>query len=212
MRLLISRSVPGLVRDIGEYAYTHHCGMLVTPRTWHSPALAIEIGAVWAADNDCFQGLNKAAFVTMLKRLTSFSECKFIAAPDVVANAEATLTRFKLWSPIIRWYGFPVALVAQDGLESLPIAWSSFDALFIGGSTQWKLSQHAALLAREAKQRGKWVHMGRVNSNKRIRYARTIGCDSIDGTGYARFSKSEVPPALLALKYQQTALWEGLCF
>ena len=27
-----------------------------------------------------------------------------------------------------------------------------------------------------------WVHMGRVNSQRRLRYAHAIGCDSVDGT------------------------------
>ena len=35
--------------------------------------------------------------------------------------------------------------------------------------------------------RGKWVHMGRVNSTRRIRYAASIGCDSVDGTKWVRW-------------------------
>ena len=30
-------------------------------------------------------------------------------------------------------------------------------------------------------------YQGRVNSRKRIRYARSIGCDSIDGSSFAVF-------------------------
>jgi len=75
-----------------------------------------------------------------------------------------------------------VALVAQDGLESLPVPWEDFDALFIGGSTAWKLSEAARELCQEAKRRGKWVHMGRVNSLRRMQVAEAFGCDSADGT------------------------------
>lgn len=32
-----------------------------------------------------------------------------------------------------------------------------------GGDTEWKLSHYAARLTWEAYERGKWVHMGRVN-------------------------------------------------
>ena len=60
--------------------------------------------------------------------------------------------------------------------------WDDFDALFIGGTTDWKLGDGAAQLVREAKRRGKWVHMGRVNSLRRMIYAESIGCDSADGT------------------------------
>jgi hypothetical protein len=62
----------------------------------------------------------------------------------------------------IRAVGYPAALVAQDGLEDLPICWSSFDALFLGGTTRWKLGSAAARFAQQARQRGVWVHMGRV--------------------------------------------------
>jgi hypothetical protein len=80
------------------------------------------------------------------------------------------------------WFGLPVALVAQDGLEHLDVPWTWFDVLFIGGSTGWKLGPGAASLAEEAHRRGKRVHMGRVTSWKRLRYAAHIGCDSADGT------------------------------
>ena len=69
--------------------------------------------------------------------------------------------------------------------------------LFIGGTTEWKLGRHARALVREAKQRGKHVHMGRVNSAKRYRYAEAIGCDSADGT-FLTFGPDANLPRLLA--------------
>ncbi len=41
--------------------------------------------------------------------------------------------------------------------------WHRLDALFVGGSTYFKLGPTAAGLVREAKRRGLWTHMGRVN-------------------------------------------------
>ena len=35
---------------------------------------------------------------------------------------------------------------------------------------------------RGLQQRGLWIHMGRVNSLRRLAYAASIGCHSIDGT------------------------------
>ena len=49
----------------------------------------------------------------------------------------------------------------------------------------------------EAKRRGKHVHMGRVNSKTRYRYAEAIGCDSVDGT-YLAFGPDENLPKLLS--------------
>jgi len=62
------------------------------------------------------------------------------------------------------------------------VPWDDFDALFIGGTTAWKLSEAVYQLCQEAKRRGKWVHMGRVNSLRRMRLAESFGCDSADGT------------------------------
>lgn len=82
----------------------------------------------------------------------------------------------------IRALGFPVALVLQDGQQDVPIPWDEIDAVFVGGTDQFKLGRVAARLCQEAKARGKWVHVGRVNSLKRLRYSVSIGADSVDGT------------------------------
>lgn len=142
-------------------------------------------GAVWCADNGCFgKGYpgDTEWFAWLEANAHRADSCVFAVAPDVVGDAAATLTRSAPWLPRIRDLGYPAALVAQDGLESLPVPWDDFDCLFIGGSTGWKLGPHARRLAGEARSRGKWVHMGRVNSERRFRYAQTIGCHSVDGT------------------------------
>lgn len=122
--------------------------------------------------------------------------CAFATAPDVVGDATATLADSLPWLPRIRALGYPAALVAQDGLEALPVPWDAFDVLFIGGSTEWKLGRHARALVREAKVRGKRAHMGRVNSARRYRYAAAIGCDTADGT-YLTFGPDVNLPKLL---------------
>ena len=106
-----------------------------------------------------------------------------------MGNARATLRRFRVWGPIIQGHGFPVALVLQDGQESLPVPWSDLDAVFVGGTTAWKLGYAAHTLVQEATQRGKLVHMGRVNSLVRMRLAARWGCDSVDGSGFSRWRK-----------------------
>lgn len=69
--------------------------------------------------------------------------------------------------------------------------------LFVGGSTAWKLGGAARSIIRQAKALGKHVHMGRVNSERRYRYALAIGCDSCDGT-YLTFGPDINLPAVLA--------------
>jgi hypothetical protein len=140
---------------------------------------------VWAADNGCFSNpeLDPEDFLKWLKKLSSgLTKCLFAVAPDVVADPIETWIRSKPILPKIRNLGYKAALVAQDGMEDRPVSWESFDTLFIGGSTEWKLSEGAFYLLNEARRRGKWTHMGRVNSRRRLRIAVTAGCDSVDGT------------------------------
>jgi hypothetical protein len=153
---------------------------MITPRMGQMPPP----GQFWAADNGRYAApadYTDTGFLDWLARMPAES-CLFATAPDVVGDAAATLALSEPMFDRISALGFPVAFVAQDGQESLPVPWDRFDALFIGGTTAWKLGESAAQIAREAKRRGKWVHMGRVNSLRRMRYAESIGCDSADGT------------------------------
>ena len=109
------------------------------------------------------------------------SSCLFVVAPDVVGQAQATLEKYQYWGPKLRRDGWPVAFVAQDGQENLPFP-ASFDALFIGGSTAWKMSEAALMCIKRAQMLGKWVHVGRVNSQLRIAHFQLASVNSVDGT------------------------------
>jgi hypothetical protein len=174
-------------------------GLLTTPRSKYRPSVA----KIWAADNGCFgKGYpGDAAYLEWLANHSAHaSRCLFATAPDVVGDAEATLDRSLPMLPKIRALGYPAALVAQDGLEHLTVPWDQFDVLFVGGSTEWKLSPAAARLLREAKARGKRTHMGRVNYGRRIRYAKGLDAvDSIDGTRLRFGADVHLGPLLAAL-------------
>lgn len=143
--------------------------------------------APFAIDNGCFAGFQDAAFCGLLKREWERREqCLFVTLPDVVGNARRTLECFEYWYG--KTTGWKRALVAQDGLEYLPIPWDLIDAIFIGGSTAWKLSAHAADIIRTGQILGKWTHAGRVNTPGRFEYFQALGVDSIDGTGLSRYS------------------------
>jgi hypothetical protein len=162
----------------------------------------------------------------LAKNAYAAADCLFATAPDVVGDAAATLERSAPYLPMIRALGYPAALVAQNGIEDVEVPWDTFDALFVGGSleclpcsfvwpsdkkpgrrqrcpscqrllTEWKTGAVARDLVREAKARGKWVHMGRVNSELRYRLAYEMACDSVDGT-YLVFGPRVNLPKLLA--------------
>jgi hypothetical protein len=168
---------------------------MLTPRMRQMPPE----GQPWAADNGRFaspKDYTDAGYLAWLAKMPS-ETCLFATAPDVVGDAVATLAMSAPLLDPIRHLGYRVALVAQDGLERLAVPWDEFDALFIGGSTEWKLGDAVAGLAEEARRRGKWVHMGRVNSLRRLRHAQSIGCDSADGT-HLRFMAPEYGKSRLA--------------
>jgi hypothetical protein len=157
---------------------------LLTPLTRYRPQRPDESFAI---DNGAFSGFDRAGFERLLERHKDRQHlCRFVALPDVVASARRTLEAFEYW--LERVPGWRRALVAQDGLEYLPIPWDQIDAIFIGGSTEWKLGKHAADVIRAAKICGKWVHVGRVNTPGRFEYFDGLGADSIDGTGLSRYS------------------------
>jgi hypothetical protein len=153
----------------------------------------------WCADNGAFS--DKFDEGKWWRFLTANAHrantCLFAVAPDVVGDAAATLERSLPWLAKIRELGYPVAFVAQNGFAETDVPWDDFDVLFIGGDDDFKLGPDGRAAVAEAKRRGKWVHMGRVNSEKRWRYADAIGVDSCDGT-YLRFGPDVNLPKLLA--------------
>jgi len=160
-------------------------------------------------DNGAYSGFDVTGFMAMLERFYRRPGCRFVAAPDVVADAHTTLGNWPFWSRVIRSTGFPPALVGQDGMTTKDIPWSEICALFIGGTTEWKLSDQAARLIGMAKARGLWVHMGRVNTHQRIRTAYARGCDSIDGSAFSKWPDTHIPGALdsMAAAGQQASLF-----
>lgn len=179
-------------------------GMIATPAQGN----LLPDGTCWLADNGCFGNgyPGDDGYLEWLAGGRKFADrCVFATAPDVITrdeggslhpDAAATLERSAPMLPRIRAFGFKAALVAQNGLEDLPVPWDTFDALFVGGDTAWKLGPAARALVAEANARGKWTHLGRVNSLRRLRYAAAIGCDSADGT-YLAFGPDTNLPKLL---------------
>lgn len=170
-------------------------GLLLTPNTGYR----LEGISAWAMDNGCFSGryLGDERYLALLHKLRAHrTRCLFVAAPDVVEDAEATLELFPRIAPELKNDGWPVALVAQDGMDATSIPWGDLDYLFLGGSTKWKLSGATDSLIAAAKGVGKKVHVGRVNSFRRFQHFAALGCDSADGT-FLAFGPDKNLPRLI---------------
>jgi len=181
-----------LTHDQLAEVYEPGLGRLVGPRSRAKVPETAQAGWEWAADNDAFSSWSPVRFTAMLAVLAGAPGCRFVTAPDVVGDHAATLRQFSEWAPAIRAHGLPVAFVAQDGVTPAAVPWGEIDALFIGGSTPFKLGPEAATVAREAHRRGLWLHMGRVNSLRRMLYARSLECHSVDGTSFARWNHAHL--------------------
>ncbi len=160
-------------------------GLMLQPRS------ALEQHATnfnfWGADNGCFNSKwEEKPWMKWLERVPQ-ERCLFAVSPDVYGDAKESLRRGLEYAPIIREMGFPVAIVAQDGAENLHWPWDEFDCVFIGGirtpnpRNEWKETK-ASKLVSKARENGKWVHMGRVNTCARFTIAERMGCLSADGT------------------------------
>jgi hypothetical protein len=151
----------------------------------------------WAADNGCFAkgaDFNVGDWLEWLASVRKGREtCLFGVAPDVLGDAIATLERSRPYLPTIRQLGYPSAFVTQDGCCGELVPWDEMDAMFVGGSDRWKFCPESRSLIAEAKRRGKWVHMGRVNSYDRMTKCLEHLCDSADGTFVAFGPDQNVP-------------------
>jgi hypothetical protein len=131
--------------------------------------------------------------------------------PTCSAKPPATCQRSRPWLELIRGLGIPVALVAQNGADAHEPTWDNAErgdvssseapgvpAMLLGRAdptdrrascpscastlSEWKLSAAAKLCVDEARLMGKWVHVARVNSWRRLDLMASWDVDSVDGT------------------------------
>jgi hypothetical protein len=162
----------------------HAVGQLLTPRT-----LFARKSEVFAIDNGAYARFNRDSFFALLDREREIRKrCLWVTLPDVVGSARRTLELWDRYRYNEHLHGYRRALVLQDGIEDLPIPWDQVDAVFVGGTTEWKMSDHAAQCVRCAQAMGKATHAGRVNTPDRWRHFEALGVDTCDGSGISRYS------------------------
>jgi hypothetical protein len=179
-------------------------GQLLTPLTRFTNREEGDFGI----DNGAFSGFQHKDFSALLAREEpNKARCLFVAVPDVVGDGRRTLEIFKHRHDIIR--NWPLALVAQDGMENLEIPWSEITAIFVGGCDPWKDSKASLDIVRTAKTLGKHVHVGRVNTFKRFDLFAQIGADTCDGSGVAIYSDEKLGQIQQAMQAnKEKSLWE----
>lgn len=204
MRLLVS----GCTRTVSRLAplYPTKLGRLTSPAAGNNLFGRDASAIPWAADNGCFRGLNVPHFRRMLTRIRG-PGCLFLVVPDCVGDHPITLALWSAWRDECAATGHPLAFVGQDGCTSPSVPWDECQAYFVGGTDGWRFSPTSRQVVREAKERGKHVHFGRVNSLVRLTLAWDWGCNSVDGTGLSWWGNTNLPRWLKwleTLEQQQT--------
>lgn len=119
-------------------------------------------------------------------RIAAFGAPDFVVLPDLVARGLESLVESDGWIAEIADVA-PLYLAVQDGMtdgdvEALLARRPGLLAgIFVGGSLPWK-RETAASWVSFAHARGLRVHVGRVGTLERVRWALAIGADSIDSS------------------------------
>jgi len=157
-------------------------GVMTGPRT--GGIHGVRSGRPWASDCDAFkQDCDEDAFLAHLERLLPWRRtCLFVTVPDVYADAESTLAVYEHHARDLALLAYPLAYVLQDGAhhhDFPPCQW-----VFLGGTDDYR-EAYGALLIERARQAGLRVHVGRVNSKRRLEALAVLDADAADGTHLA---------------------------
>ena len=191
---------------VKSHKYNYDFGQFRTPLTKY----AIAEGTGWVLDNGAFSGFDRESFIRMQTVALDDDDCEWIVIPDKVGDHDETLRLFDEWMKEFDIPAHKAAFVAQNGCSHSLVPWEDIGCLFIGGTNEFKDSVGALNLAIEATNRGKWVHVGRVNSSVRLLHWFHL-CDSIDGSGISKYShmlERMIGDLDDLEKYQQTRLEE----
>jgi hypothetical protein len=141
----------------------------------------------FALDNDAFSSWTTGRewsednWIRMLDAVAKTGlHPRWILVPDVVADKEATLQKWKRYAPVARQFNWPLAIAVQDGMTPSDLP-DDVDVIFVGGTTEWKWNTLCSWV--ETK---KTVHVGRVNEISKVLVCEFFGVESVDGTGWMR--------------------------
>ena len=150
-------------------------------------------GFPYALDNGAWSAFTQGrpfderAFVVALRKLGGGAD--WTVLPDVVAGGKPSLDLSLRWMRQVLDESPRALLAVQDGIEAADVEGflGPRVGLFVGGSTEWKLRTLAAWGALGARL-GCWVHVGRVNTVRRIHACGIAAATSFDGSSASRFA------------------------
>lgn len=153
-------------------------GQLLTPLTKYR-----RCEDVFGIDNGGFTGAKIEGFTKLIKNQFEFrDQCLFAAVPDKIADHKESLSMWNDYQHIAD--GYKKAFVVQDGFDEFP---SNADAMFLGGSTEFKDSAESDGIVKFALNNDMHVHIGRVNTIERFYHFHELGAHTCDGSGISMY-------------------------
>jgi hypothetical protein len=166
-------------------------------------------GFAYALDNGawhCFQHrlpFDEAAFLAAYRKLGSGAD--FCVLPDIVAGGLRSLEFSLNWAP--RLGECPNYLAVQDGMSVSDVApvLNGIAGIFVGGTSEWK-ERSLPTWGMLARKYGVALHVGRVNTARRIHLCRAARATSFDGSSVSRYAVTL--PKLESARQQKELPWD----
>jgi hypothetical protein len=149
-------------------------------------------GFRYAIDNGAWHAFQtgkpfeEGRFLSLVDRYADRAD--WIILPDIVCGGLRSLEFSLGWRDRLRGINRPFLLAVQNGMTpNHVIPFVGELGIFVGGDTEWKLETLPdwGELAHIA---GCYLHVGRVNTRRRIRKCAMAGADSFDGSSASRYS------------------------
>jgi len=146
---------------------------------------ALDNGAWWAHQTGL--PFDSVAFWEVYRRFGDGAD--FVVLPDIVGGGLRSLVFSLRWRARMEWR-CPQLLAVQDGMTPALVA-TFVDVgpdlgIFVGGTTEWK-ERTLPAWGKLAKARGAYLHVGRVNTARRIELCALVGAHSFDGSSASRY-------------------------
>jgi hypothetical protein len=137
----------------------------------------------YGLDNGAFSNFKEHTWEIMALEAQDDLLCDWVVLPDVVCDAEKTTENF--WKYLDLGFDYKPAYV------------------LVGGNDFFKDGAIARKICQVAKEKGKHVHVGRVNSP--VRFSSWFDlADSVDGSGLSRFTESLEKLVRIMQSYENT--------
>ena len=164
------------------HQYPKRIGWLIGPGGWRKPPSWMP----YALDNGAFSAWKEKeewdehAYIALLEKARRATYPLWAAVPDVVCDREATIAKWPKWSQKIREIlpHTPLAFVVQDGMTPADVP-ADAEVIFVGGGDDFKWQTLRTWTANFPR-----VHVGRVNSERKLWQCDDAGAESCDGTGW----------------------------